>query len=830
MMGCCCVASPAGCHSDVTPRAPAGRPSMCNQLFYISLYFSRMASLSQPQGSDSGQRKQQDLYLGFLTKKHLIMIGAAVGLVVLLIIITVTAVEVTKNSGSTTVFSTGGDMLDFLVQSGDINEPDGLLATWFHRANKKEEMNKALASEAMILEADVTLDGYGTPSEKPVPIMAHPPDIYSDNTLDQWLDAVLASKKSIKLDFKTLESVGLSLNLLFQKNSSRGINRPVWLNADILLGPGVPDFLPPVNGTRFLELIQQKFPDATVSPGWKVLYVPPPLTQSYTRAMVEDMYNMIKDIPQRVTFPVHALLVRSGWQHLSWLLSQSPRFSLTLWQGTIHPNISDLLFVRDNTHPARVYYDIYEPTLSEFKQATRQKSQLRRFYPGGDLMDFFYPVHNSHTSSPATVAQRSSLAVRWSTVTDQTSLLAQLSALQDCFECTDWEVFKEGTDLDGYTSSVLSYLKFFTDAVLPTKTIKVFPNQKPWLDSTVKPLLKACDAAYRSGDKLDYSIAWKELKKGIKLAKSRAVCSAQPSSLSSLADDTTIVGLISDNDETHYREEIQHLTLSGGQSTLLSSSTGEAVEHRVNNIKFLGIHITSDLTWSMNTAHLVKKAQQRLFFLLRKLKRAGPSASVQQCDGAGGMLVVRVASDSNAPGVPVVEGSGKSSEALKLQNVLQLLGQRADVPWGVYLRIHTQQLLEASLTLLDSAYSRDKLYRPVWISMEALQSTDSTKEFISAVERLFPHITLVLTEQKWPPVISATVTGLSQRVALQLNTASLPEGQEAFDSLMGMMDRYDLIVEEDTQSSGGAFAVFKGLMAQHTGRENTNLYVMSDQS
>ncbi|KAI3366931.1 hypothetical protein L3Q82_009573, partial [Scortum barcoo] len=45
---------------------------------------------------------------------------------------------------------------------------------------------------------------------------------------------------------------------------------------------------------------------------------------------------------------------------------------------------------------------------------------------------------------------------------------------------------------------------------------------------------------------------------------------------------------------------------------------GEAVE-RVNNIKFLGIHITSDLTWSMNTAHLV-----RLFFL-RKLKRAGLS-------------------------------------------------------------------------------------------------------------------------------------------------------------------------------------------------------------
>lgn len=55
----------------------------------------------------------------------------------------------------------------------------------------------------MILEADVTLEGYGTPSEKPMPIMAHPPDIYSDNTLDQWLDAVLASRKGPRLKKKS---------------------------------------------------------------------------------------------------------------------------------------------------------------------------------------------------------------------------------------------------------------------------------------------------------------------------------------------------------------------------------------------------------------------------------------------------------------------------------------------------------------------------------------------------------------------------------------------------------------------------------------------------
>lgn len=200
-------------------------------------------------------------------------------------------------------------MLEYLVQTGNISEADGLLATWFHRANSKEDMYKALMGknthtdntalfdgvgawtcsqvqtkqapppvifpgDTMILEADVTLMGYGTPDEKPVPIMAHPPDIYSDNALDEWLDAVLASGKGtdqnclhrksiwsqflkacsfagIKLDFKALESLGLSLDLLKQKESNKGINRPVWLNADILRGPNVPSFVAPVNGSRY---------------------------------------------------------------------------------------------------------------------------------------------------------------------------------------------------------------------------------------------------------------------------------------------------------------------------------------------------------------------------------------------------------------------------------------------------------------------------------------------------------------------------------------------------------------------------------------------------
>ncbi len=42
---------------------------------------------------------------------------------------------------------------------------------------------------------------------------------------------------------------------------------------------------------------------------------------------------------------------------------------------------------------------------------------------------------------------------------------------------------------------------------------------------------------------------------------------------------------------------------------------------RVSSTKFLGVHITEDLTWTTNTKSISKKAQQRLHFL-RQLKRA----------------------------------------------------------------------------------------------------------------------------------------------------------------------------------------------------------------
>ncbi|XP_023671674.2 protein FAM151A [Paramormyrops kingsleyae] len=352
---------------------------------------------------------------GFFSRKRSAMLATGISLALLLAAIITASVLASRAPDTPPMmpFPTGGDMLQFLYQSGDITDKDGLQVTWYHAANKKSEMEEALKSSAMVLEADVNIQGHNTANETSIPIMAHPPDVYSDNTLQDWLDRVLQSKKGVKLDFKSIKAVEPSLQLLRSRNQT-GISRPLWLNADILPGPNVPAFWPVVNSTRFLELIQMKFPEATISPGWAVLYVPIFPNVTYSRSMVEQMYQAIRNVPQRVTFPVLAVMVRRAWPHFSWLLSQSPRFSLTLWQGTEDPSVSDLLFVRDNMHPQRVYYDLSQPVLSHFREAAGLSRRLRRFYPGGDLIDYFKPPNKDGVN------------IQWNRVSDRTSLLSVL--------------------------------------------------------------------------------------------------------------------------------------------------------------------------------------------------------------------------------------------------------------------------------------------------------------------------------------------------------------------------------------------------------------------
>ncbi len=99
------------------------------------------------------------------------------------------------------------------------------------------------------------------------------------------------------------------------------------------------------------------------------------------------------------------------------------------------------------------------------------------------------------------------------------------SALQDCFQDTDWNMFKEvatynnHTDLQEYTETVTAYIKYCIDDVTVTKTITTHANRKPWMTAEVRGLLKTRDEAFRSGDKAALKTARANLSRGIKNAK-----------------------------------------------------------------------------------------------------------------------------------------------------------------------------------------------------------------------------------------------------------------------------------------------------------------------
>jgi hypothetical protein len=116
-----------------------------------------------------------------------------------------------------------------------------------------------------------------------------------------------------------------------------------------------------------------------------------------------------------------------------------------------------------------------------------------------------------------------------------------------------------------------------------------------------------------------------------------------PNAIIKFADDTTVVGLIHDNDETVYMEEVRDLAVwcQDNNLSLNVIKTKEmivdyrkrrtkhahilidrAVVEQVECFKFLSVYITNKLSWSKYTKTVVKRARQSLF-PLRRLKSFG---------------------------------------------------------------------------------------------------------------------------------------------------------------------------------------------------------------
>ena len=90
---------------------------------------------------------------------------------------------------------------------------------------------------------------------------------------------------------------------------------------------------------------------------------------------------------------------------------------------------------------------------------------------------------------------------KWSDDTDATP--------QDCFASTGWKMFRDSSNgVEEYTTSVIGFINKCIDDVVPTLTVRTYPNQKPCITGNIHIELKA-----RAVDFMEWEISPDDYKK-----------------------------------------------------------------------------------------------------------------------------------------------------------------------------------------------------------------------------------------------------------------------------------------------------------------------------
>ncbi len=166
------------------------------------------------------------------------------------------------------------------------------------------------------------------------------------------------------------------------------------------------------------------------------------------------------------------------------------------------------------------------------------------------------------------------------------------------------------------------------------------------------------------------------------------VSSHSSTSIVKFADDTVVLGLISNNEETAYLDEVERLT-SWCQDNCLSLNVSKTKElivdfrkrqqrrpytplmisgtpvERESSFKYLGVNISEDLTWTAHIQTQVKKARQRRYHLpqLRKF-RVSPAILKTFYSGAIESVLTQC--------ISVWYGNASNQDCKALQRVVRL--------------------------------------------------------------------------------------------------------------------------------------------------------------
>jgi hypothetical protein len=178
-------------------------------------------------------------------------------------------------------------------------------------------------------------------------IMAHPPRRESDLTFEGWMAGIAQARKGAKLDFKDPSVVLPCLEGL------RGDGMPIFLNADVIEGPGGPASR--FEAGAFIADCSRLCPEGVLSVGWTTGHVE---GGRYTGEMIDRMLKACEGVEGSITFPVRAYYMRDSWGVLKRLLER-PDHTLTIWNSEAVEE-EFRAWLKGEVDPGRVFYDLTE--------------------------------------------------------------------------------------------------------------------------------------------------------------------------------------------------------------------------------------------------------------------------------------------------------------------------------------------------------------------------------------------------------------------------------------------------------------------------------------
>ena len=271
---------------------------------------------------------------------------------------------------------------------------------WHHAVNDQSKLNQVLEKKSVTdnngadgrttattdaieaIEADIIFS-----EVKSQAVMGHPPLRDSDLTLASFLHQLSQAKFQqhcssstnnpaetefpvLKLDFKSMTALKSSLPDIdnYLDNFPSCLRRRVWINADVLPGPGEDlndataqeEIQPKFEIADFLQVVTTALPGTVLSIGWTTSLTD--IGEPYTDTMVSSMIEFAKPHTE-VTFPVRASCFVKSWGALQKLYQINDTWTLTLWWShELAKEEFDRIYwtlENDEKFRNRTYYDLF---------------------------------------------------------------------------------------------------------------------------------------------------------------------------------------------------------------------------------------------------------------------------------------------------------------------------------------------------------------------------------------------------------------------------------------------------------------------------------------